>query len=107
MRASRLNRLFHPRSRRCFDVAIDHGFFNELSTCRHPTFKAQPVPVTRLPKTGIPKTGTENFDGAMVTATGLVFCAGAQKRTSPLQTFYGIEDNFWPGSGMRSRLAFG
>jgi DhnA family fructose-bisphosphate aldolase class Ia len=25
----RLNRLFHPRSRRCFDVAIDHGFFNE------------------------------------------------------------------------------
>lgn len=26
----RLNRLFHARSRRCFDVAIDHGFFNEL-----------------------------------------------------------------------------
>lgn len=26
----RLNRLFHPVSRRCFDVAIDHGFFNEL-----------------------------------------------------------------------------
>ena len=25
----RLNRLFHSRSRRCFDVAIDHGFFNE------------------------------------------------------------------------------
>jgi class I fructose-bisphosphate aldolase len=25
----RLNRLFHPGSRRCFDVAIDHGFFNE------------------------------------------------------------------------------
>ena len=25
----RLNRLFHPISRRCFDVAIDHGFFNE------------------------------------------------------------------------------
>lgn len=25
----RLNRLFHPVSRRCFDVAIDHGFFNE------------------------------------------------------------------------------
>jgi DhnA family fructose-bisphosphate aldolase class Ia len=25
----RLNRLFHPTSRRCFDVAIDHGFFNE------------------------------------------------------------------------------
>ena len=27
----RLNRLFHPVSRRCFDVAIDHGFFNEYS----------------------------------------------------------------------------
>jgi fructose-bisphosphate aldolase, class I len=27
----RLNRLFHPVSRRCFDVAIDHGFFNEPS----------------------------------------------------------------------------
>jgi len=27
----RLNRLFHPRSRRCFDVAIDHGFFNEAA----------------------------------------------------------------------------
>lgn len=29
MTAFRINRLFHPRSRRCFDVAIDHGFFNE------------------------------------------------------------------------------
>jgi len=29
MKGFRLNRLFHPRSRRCFDVAIDHGFFNE------------------------------------------------------------------------------
>jgi DhnA family fructose-bisphosphate aldolase class Ia len=27
--AFRLKRLFHPRSGRCFDVAIDHGFFNE------------------------------------------------------------------------------
>jgi DhnA family fructose-bisphosphate aldolase class Ia len=26
-----LNRLFHPVSRRCFDVAIDHGFFNEFA----------------------------------------------------------------------------
>jgi fructose-bisphosphate aldolase, class I len=25
----RLNRLFHPRSGRCFDVAVDHGFVNE------------------------------------------------------------------------------
>lgn len=25
----RLNRLFHPVSRRCFDIAIDHGLFNE------------------------------------------------------------------------------
>src|SRR5271163_2208092 len=29
MKAFRLNRLFNPASRRCFDVAIDHGFFNE------------------------------------------------------------------------------
>ncbi|MEI6340965.1 MAG: aldolase [Verrucomicrobiota bacterium] len=29
MKQYRLNRLFHPRSQRCFDVAIDHGFFNE------------------------------------------------------------------------------
>lgn len=26
----RLHRLFHPVSRRCLNVAIDHGFFNEL-----------------------------------------------------------------------------
>ncbi|RYD74987.1 MAG: aldolase, partial [Verrucomicrobiaceae bacterium] len=31
MKESRLNRLFHPRSHRCFDVAVDHGFFNERS----------------------------------------------------------------------------
>ena len=30
MNSFRLNRLFHPVSRRCFDVAIDHGFFNEF-----------------------------------------------------------------------------
>ena len=29
MLSFRLNRLFNPRSQRCFDVAIDHGFFNE------------------------------------------------------------------------------
>jgi len=29
MKSYRLNRLFHERSGRCFDVAIDHGFFNE------------------------------------------------------------------------------
>lgn len=29
MTSYRLNRLFHSTSRRCFDVAIDHGFFNE------------------------------------------------------------------------------
>jgi DhnA family fructose-bisphosphate aldolase class Ia len=34
MKSARLNRLFNPRTRRCFDVAIDHGFFNE------PTFLA-------------------------------------------------------------------
>jgi class I fructose-bisphosphate aldolase len=27
----RLNRLFHPRSGRCIDVAVDHGFFGEPS----------------------------------------------------------------------------
>ncbi len=31
MKEYRLNRLFHSRSHRCFDVAIDHGFFNERS----------------------------------------------------------------------------
>lgn len=29
MKQFRLNRLFNPKSNRCFDVAIDHGFFNE------------------------------------------------------------------------------
>lgn len=29
MKSYRLNRLFNPKSGRCFDVAIDHGFFNE------------------------------------------------------------------------------
>lgn len=31
MKIARLNRLFNPKTRRCFDVAIDHGFFNEAS----------------------------------------------------------------------------
>jgi fructose-bisphosphate aldolase, class I len=29
MKTARLKRLFNPKSNRCFDVAIDHGFFNE------------------------------------------------------------------------------
>lgn len=29
MKSFRLNRLFHPVSGKCFDVAIDHGFFGE------------------------------------------------------------------------------
>lgn len=29
MKLYRLNRLFHPDSKKCFDVALDHGFFNE------------------------------------------------------------------------------
>lgn len=29
MKSYRLNRLFNPASGRCFDVAIDHGFFNQ------------------------------------------------------------------------------
>ena len=31
MKTARLNRLFHGMSGRCFDVAIDHGFFNEYA----------------------------------------------------------------------------
>lgn len=31
MKSARLNRLFNPSTGRCFDVAIDHGFFNEAS----------------------------------------------------------------------------
>ena len=31
MKLSRINRLFNPKSGKCFDVAIDHGFFNELT----------------------------------------------------------------------------
>jgi len=30
MKSYRLNRLFNAKSGRCFDVAVDHGFFNEL-----------------------------------------------------------------------------
>jgi fructose-bisphosphate aldolase, class I len=29
MKSYRLNRLFNAKSNRCFDVALDHGFFNE------------------------------------------------------------------------------
>ena len=29
MKQYRLNRLFNPESKRCFDVAMDHGVFNE------------------------------------------------------------------------------
>ena len=31
MKTARLNRLFNPQTGRCFDVAIDHGFFNETT----------------------------------------------------------------------------
>ena len=31
MKSFRLNRLFSPVSKRCLDVAVDHGFFNELN----------------------------------------------------------------------------
>ncbi len=31
MEVYRINRLFHPNSRRCINVAIDHGFFGEFS----------------------------------------------------------------------------
>jgi fructose-bisphosphate aldolase, class I len=29
MKDYRFNRLFNPQTKRCFDVAVDHGFFNE------------------------------------------------------------------------------
>lgn len=31
MKTARLHRLFNPTTGRCFDVALDHGFFNEAS----------------------------------------------------------------------------
>jgi DhnA family fructose-bisphosphate aldolase class Ia len=31
MKIGRINRLFNEKSGKCFDVALDHGFFNELS----------------------------------------------------------------------------
>ena len=31
MKTARLNRLFNAASNRCFDVAVDHGFFNEAA----------------------------------------------------------------------------
>lgn len=31
MKLSRMNRLFNHKSGKCFDVAIDHGFFNEFT----------------------------------------------------------------------------
>lgn len=31
MKISRINRLFNEKSGKCFDVALDHGFFNELT----------------------------------------------------------------------------
>lgn len=31
MKLSRINRLFNAKSGKCFDVAIDHGFFNEFT----------------------------------------------------------------------------
>ena len=29
MKSFRLKRLFNAKSNRCFDVAVDHGFFNQ------------------------------------------------------------------------------
>ena len=34
MKMYRLNRMFNPVSKKCFDVAIDHGFFNEYNFLR-------------------------------------------------------------------------
>jgi DhnA family fructose-bisphosphate aldolase class Ia len=46
LKAARLNRLFNPRTGRCFDVAIDHGFFNEGSFLAG--IEDQPKAVTAL-----------------------------------------------------------
>lgn len=40
----RLNRLFHPQSNRCLDVAIDHGFFNQPGFLRGIEDMRQVVP---------------------------------------------------------------
>ena len=31
MKSFRINRLFNARSGRCFDVAVDHGFFDDIA----------------------------------------------------------------------------
>ena len=43
-KAYRLNRLFHPQSHRCLDVAIDHGFFNQAGFLRGIEDMKQVVP---------------------------------------------------------------
>ena len=48
MKLARLNRIFNPKSKQCFNVAIDHGFFNE------PDFLA----------------GIENMEKAVATVVG-------------------------------------
>ena len=60
MKIARLNRLFNPQTRRCFDVALDHGFFNEASFLG----------------------GIENLPRAIETATPLAKLTGVPLRTT-------------------------
>ena len=50
MKAARLNRLFNAASARCFDVAVDHGFFNESSFL--PGIESMPEVVRALVNAG-------------------------------------------------------
>lgn len=50
MKSARLNRLFNPRTGRCFDVALDHGFFNEGAFL--PGIEDLPSAVSRLVEAG-------------------------------------------------------
>jgi DhnA family fructose-bisphosphate aldolase class Ia len=50
MKSARLNRLFNPRTGRCFDVALDHGFFNEGAFL--PGIEDLPTAVARLVEAG-------------------------------------------------------
>ncbi len=50
MKRFRLKRLFNPRSNRCFDVAVDHGFFNESSLLQG--IESMPRVVTTLVEAG-------------------------------------------------------
>ena len=43
MKQYRLNRLFNASSKRCFDVAVDHGFFNQPGFLQGIAITSDPV----------------------------------------------------------------